>query len=108
MLLRRPDTFELDSIVQIQKTLAQVRLDFDVPLELRGFLFTMNDSTVASKTSLQLLRQTYTHAVFRTVVPRNTDIRNATLARQDIYTYNEKAPVAQLTASLSENCSTYE
>jgi chromosome partitioning protein len=100
IVVASPGYFELDSIVQLQKTLAQVRLDFDVPLELRGFLFTMNDSTVASKTSLQLLRQTYTHAVFRTVVPRNTDIRNSTLARQDIYTYNEKAPVAQAYSKL--------
>jgi chromosome partitioning protein len=95
IVVASPGYFELDSIVQIQKTLAQVRQDFDVPLQLRGFLFTMSDSTVASKTSLQLLRQTYTNAVFKTVIPRNTDIRNSTLARQDIYTYNEKAPVAQ-------------
>ncbi len=100
IVVASPGYFELDSIVQIQKTLAQVRQDFDVPLELRGFLFTMSDSTVASKTSLQLLRQTYTNAVFRTVIPRNTDIRNATLARQDIYTYNEKAPVAQAYSKL--------
>jgi chromosome partitioning protein len=43
---------------------------------------------------LQLLRQAYTGAVFHTVIPRNTDIRNATLNKKDIYSYNDKAPVA--------------
>lgn len=100
LVVASPGYFELDSIVQIQKTLNQVRQDFDVPLELRGFLFTMNDATLASKTSLQLLRQAYTSAVFRTVIPRNTDIRNATLNKKDIYEYNDKAPVAHAYSKL--------
>src|SRR5215210_240247 len=54
-----PGYFELESTIQIQKTLAQVRENFNAGLKLAGFLFTMSEGTVASKTSLQILRQTY-------------------------------------------------
>ncbi len=54
-----PGYFELDSIVQISKTINEVKEYFNSNLELAGFLFTMSDPTVNSKTSLQILRQTY-------------------------------------------------
>jgi chromosome partitioning protein len=53
-----PGYFELDSIVQIQKTLEQVRDKFQSEIKLFGFLFTMSEPTVNTKTSLQILRQT--------------------------------------------------
>src|SRR5438270_5740606 len=66
-----PGYFELDSIVQISKTIANVREFFNPRLELLGFLFTMSDSTINTQTSLQILRQTYTDKVLRTIIPRN-------------------------------------
>ncbi|AZQ39077.1 ParA family protein [Streptomyces cyaneochromogenes] len=72
-----PGYFELDSIVQISKTLKEVRALFNPRLELAGFLFAMADSTINSRTSLQILRQTYTGSVLNTVIPRNTDPRDA-------------------------------
>src|SRR3954469_20014586 len=71
-----PGYFELDSIVQISKTIQQVTQEFNPALDLAGFLFTMSDATVNSKTSLQLLRQTYTGQVLKTIIPRNTDLRD--------------------------------
>jgi chromosome partitioning protein len=44
-----PGYFELDSIVQISKTIDQVKANFNENLELAGFLFTMSDPTVNSK-----------------------------------------------------------
>jgi len=90
-----PGYFELDSIVQISNTLHQVQEMFNPALELEGFLFTMSDSTITTKTSLQVLRQTYTESVFNTVIPRNTDIRDSHMARQDIFTFNPKSTSAE-------------
>jgi chromosome partitioning protein len=90
-----PGYFELDSIVQIGKTIQEVQKNFNPDLSLLGFLFTMSDPTVNSRTSLQILRQTYTSDVLKTVIPRNTDIRDAHFERKDIFTYNPNASAAQ-------------
>ncbi|WP_079024460.1 ParA family protein [Streptomyces scabiei] len=89
-----PGYFELDSIVQISKTIKEVKEYFNSRLELAGFLFTMSDPTVNSKTSLQILRQTYTGSVFNTVIPRNTDLRDAHFNRQDVFSFNPKSTAA--------------
>jgi chromosome partitioning protein len=94
MVIVSPGYFELDSIVQISKTITTVQENFNPDLQLLGFLFTMNEPTKASSTSLQLLRQTYTGLVFSTVIPRNTDIREAHMNKQDIFSYNPAAPAA--------------
>jgi chromosome partitioning protein len=90
-----PGYFELDSIVQISKTIEEVRSVFNPTLSLAGFLFTMSDPTINSETSLRLLRQTYTGQVLRTIIPRNTDIRDAHFNKQDIFTFNAQAKAAQ-------------
>lgn len=89
-----PGYFELDSIVQISRTIAEVREFFNPDLKLAGFLFTMSDPTINAKTSLQLLRQTYPSEVLRTVVPRNTDLRDAHFNKEDIFTFNSNAAAA--------------
>lgn len=89
-----PGYFELDSIVQIGKTMDEVRTYFNPDLKLLGYLFTMSDTTVNSRTSLKILRQTYTDEVFKTVVPRNTDIRDAHFNKQDIYAFKPTATSA--------------
>ncbi len=80
-----PGYFELDSIVQISKTITNVRQYFNPAIQLMGFLFTMSDPTINTKTSLQILRQTYTDSVFNNIVPRNTDIRDAHFNKKDIF-----------------------
>lgn len=95
MVIVAPGYFELDSIVQISKTIKEVREYFNPQLEIAGFLFTMADPTINSKTSLQILRQTYTGSVFNTVIPRNTDLRDAHFEQQDIFSYNPTATSAQ-------------
>lgn len=87
LVIVSPGYFELDSIVQISKTIHEVRDYFNANLQLMGFLFTMSDPTITTKTSLQILRQTYTNAVLTTVIPRNTDVRDAHFHRKDIFTY---------------------
>ncbi|MFE9219759.1 ParA family protein [Streptomyces lavendulae] len=89
-----PGYFELDSIVQISKTTKEVKEYFNPNLELAGFLFTMSDPTVNSKTSLQILRQTYTGSVLNTVIPRNTDLRDAHFNRQDVFSFNPRSTAA--------------
>jgi chromosome partitioning protein len=102
MVVVAPGYFELDSIVQITKTLEEVREYFNPALQLLGFLFTMADPTVNSRLSLKILRQTYTDQVFKTIIPRNTDIRDAHFNKQDIYAFNPKAKSAQAYQRLVE------
>ena len=89
-----PGYFELDSITQILKTLEETRDYYNPSLRLLGFLFTMSDPTVNTRTSLKVLRQAYTDRVFNTVIPRNTDIRDAHFQKQDIFSYKPTAKSA--------------
>lgn len=89
-----PGYFELDSIVQISKTIDEVREFFNPELRLLGYLFTMSEPTVNTRTSLQILRQTYTDKVFKTVIPRNTDMRDAHFSKQDIFDFAPKSSSA--------------
>ncbi len=89
-----PGYFELDSIVQISKTIKEVRDVFNPNLDLLGFLFTMSDPTINTSTSLQILRQTYTDKVLKTIIPRNTDLRDAHFSKQDIFGFNPNAKAA--------------
>ena len=90
-----PGYFELDSIVQISKTIEEVQNIFNPNLQLLGFLFTMSDPTINTTTSLKLLRQTYKDHVFSTIIPRNVDIRDAHFQKQDIFAFNSRAKAAQ-------------
>lgn len=89
-----PGYFELDSITQLLKTLEEVRDFYNPSLRLMGFLFTMSDPTVNTRTSLKVLRQAHTDRVFNTVIPRNTDIRDAHFQKQDIFSYKPDAKSA--------------
>jgi len=94
LIVVSPGYFELDSIVQIGKTVQEVQEFFNPALALRGFLFAMSDPTINTRTSLQVLRQTYTGSVLKTIIPRNVDIKDAHFQKQDIFAYNPKAKVA--------------
>lgn len=88
LVVVEPGYFELDSIVQLNKTLVEVREYYRPELEILGYLFNKSDPTVNSRVSLQILRQTYTDKVFKTVIPRNVDLKDASFDRKDIYSYN--------------------
>ena len=94
MVVVSPGYFELDSIVQISKTIQEVKKYFNPLLNLMGFLFTMSDPTINTETSLRTLRQAYTDKVLKTVIPRNTDLRDAHFNRQDIFAFNPHAKTA--------------
>lgn len=95
-----PGYFELDSIVQIGKTINEVKEFFNPSIQIAGFLFTMSDPTINSETSLKILRQTYTDAVLKTIIPRNTDIRDAHFNKKDVFTYAPDSKSAQAYARL--------
>ena len=89
-----PGYFELDSTVQLGKSIQNVREYFNPRLALAGFLFTMSEPTNNSATSLKILRQTYTGDVLNTVIPKNVDLREAHFSQQDIFAYNPAAKAA--------------
>jgi chromosome partitioning protein len=89
-----PGYFELDSLVQLSKTLDEVREYFNADLSLLGYLFTMSEPTINTSASLQILRQTYTEKVLKTVIPRNVDIRDAHFNKKDIFSFSPRAKAA--------------
>ncbi len=103
-----PGYFELDSLGQLGRAISEVKELFNPSLGLLGYLFTMSDPTVNSKQSLQLLRQTYTSDVLKTVIPRNTDIRDAHFMHQDIFGSNPKAASANGYRKLIKELFNYE
>ena len=94
MVVLSPGYFELDSIVQINRSIAETREYFNPNLDLMGYLFTMSDPTRNSAVSLKLLRQTFPDDLFKAVIPRNTDIRDAHFKHTDIFDYNPTAKSA--------------
>jgi chromosome partitioning protein len=95
LIVVSPGYFELDSTVQLGKTISQVQENFNPGLELAGFLFTMSEPTINTATSLKILRQTYTGDVLNTVIPKNVDLRDAHFNQQDIFAYNPNAKAAR-------------
>ena len=95
LVIVSPGYFELDSIIQISKTIEEVKEFFNSELRLLGLLFTMSDPTVNSKTSLSVLRQTYATTLLNTIIPKNTDVRDAHFNRQDIFGFNPRASSAE-------------
>ena len=90
-----PGYFELESINQINKTIYEVQQDFNPLLKIRGYLFSMADNTVNSKTSLKVLRQTFPEYTFTNIIPRNVDLKDASMNKQDIFAYNPKCVGAE-------------
>ena len=103
-----PGYFELDSLMQINRTLQKVQRFFKPDLKLKGYLFTMSDSTKNSGISLQILRQTYTTQVFNTIIPRNTDLRDAHMNKKDIFSYAPTSSAGQAYARLIDELFYYE
>lgn len=95
LVIIAPGYFELDSVIQLWKTIAEVKEYFNRALRIRGLLFTMSDPTINSKTSLKILRQTYPEHVLQTVIPRNTDLRDAHFNKQDIFTFAPQSKAAE-------------
>src|SRR5256886_11513054 len=80
-----PGYFELDSLVQINRTLQKVQRFFKPDLKLRGYLYTMSDSKRNSGIFFKIFRQTYKNKVFNTIIPRKTDLREAILTLIEIF-----------------------
>jgi chromosome partitioning protein len=89
-----PGYFELDSIVQLTKTVKEVQEFFNARLRILGFLFTMSEPTINTRTSLQLMRQAYGESVLNTVIPKNVDVKDAHMHQQDLFSYNPNSKAA--------------
>lgn len=94
LVIVSPGYFELDSIVQLGKTVEMARRDFNPQLEMAGLLFVMGDQTVNTRTSLEILRKHYASFLLKTMIPRNTDIRDAHFNKQDIFLFSPNSPSA--------------
>jgi nitrogenase subunit NifH len=72
----------------------------------------MSEPTINTSASLQMLWQAYTDRVLATIIPRNTDMKDAMFNKRDIFSFNPRAKAAQaydkLIRELFNRCSTYE
>jgi chromosome partitioning protein len=108
LVIVSPGYFELDSLVQIGKTIEEVKEFYNPALQLLGFLFTMSDQTINTSTSLQVLRQTYTDKVLKTIIPRNVDLKDAHMVKKDIFAYNPNSHSAKAYSRLIEEVFLHE
>lgn len=95
IVVTSPGFFELDSLVQLSKVVEEVREYYNPQIQLFGFLFVMSDTTVSSRESLQILRQAQADLVFKTVVPRNVALRDASFNRRDVFSHDPKSKGAE-------------
>lgn len=102
LVIVSPGYFELDSLVQIGKTIDEVKEYYNPNLDLMGFLFNMSDQTINTSTSLQVLRQTYTDKVLKTVIPRNVDLKDAHMVKKDIFSFSPSSHSAKAYTRLIE------
>lgn len=102
LVVVEPGYFELDSIVQLNKTLNEVREFYHPELHILGYLFTKSDPTVNSRESLKLLRQAYTDKVCKTVIPRNVALKDATFNKQDVFAFEAQSKGAEAYQKLIE------
>ena len=100
IIIVKPGYFELDSITQIIRTIKTVQLDFNPSLVLRGILLNKSDQTIATTESVTMLKQMYPELILPIIIPRNTDVKNAHYRKEDIFTYNNRAPAATAYDSL--------
>jgi len=68
----------------------------------------MSDQTINTSTSLQVLRQTYTDKVLKTIIPRNADLKDAHMVKKDIFAYNPNSHSAKAYARLIEEVFLHE
>ena len=108
VIVVEPGYFELDSIVQITKTIREVQELFNPAFKVRGILFNKSDSTVNTQTSLNILRETYAGYLLSTIIPRNVDVKDAQMNKLDIFTYNPKAKAALAYSRLIAELFPYE
>lgn len=95
LIVTSPGYFELDSIVQIQQTITEVKQNFNPDLNIRGILFTMSEPTKNTKMSKTILLQTYGDLVFKAKIPKNVALKDASLAKVDIFAYEPESKAGQ-------------
>jgi len=71
-------------------------------LKIRGFLFTMFNRTVVSKSIIEQIRQQYGNLVFETLIRQNVRISEASALKKDIFSYDAQSAGAEDYLNLSK------
>lgn len=95
IMVTAPGYFELDSIRQFIFTLNEMRKYWNTNVELKGILFNMSEPTINTRDSKKLLEDIYGKHTFKTIIPRNTDVKDAHLNKMSIFEYKATSPAAQ-------------
>jgi chromosome partitioning protein len=90
-----PGRFELGSIVDFEELVEKVIQNYNSLLRIRGYLYTRGDATVSGKECLITLRQRYPALTFKTIIPSNVDVRDASIRHLDVFGYKPQCVGAQ-------------
>lgn len=82
-----PGYFELDSTVQIMKSIQNIKDNYNPTLNFLGFLFTMKTPNLESSHSYKMLRETYGDMVLGVQIPRNNDVAKSFMMKTDIFDF---------------------
>jgi len=80
--------FALKGIVQLERTISQVKNNLDRPdLRIGGVLCTLDDHTTAASEVKAAIRARFGDLTFDTIIPKNISIEEAHSKTESLYTY---------------------
>lgn len=95
LVVVEPGTFAFSSIKQLQETIEYlIKKEYEHNIELLGFLFNKKAPTDVSRETYEALRNIFQERLFKTVIPRNTDIEKAQLVGSNVFDFNPEAAAA--------------
>jgi chromosome partitioning protein len=87
--------FALEGLNQLLETVKLVRAHLNPNLQVLGAVLTMYDRrTALNRKIVREVRKTFPGHVFESIIPRNTDLRDAHFQKQDIFSFNPRAKAA--------------
>lgn len=95
IIVVEPGQLEIKSIHQFEKTFEYVVSTANPTLVLKGILFNKRERTSASDISLETLLSEYPNHLLKTHIWRRTEIKDAQIEHQNIFTYKPQSVSAQ-------------
>jgi len=102
LLVVQAQYLAVQGLQTILDLVANIKENLNTSLYLQGILITQVNRTLANKIIMNFLQTHHEHTIFSTTIRQNTDLVEATIANQDIFTYNAKSNGAEDYAALAQ------
>jgi len=87
--------FALEGMTQLLNTIALVKNRLNHALEILGIVLTMYDSrTKSSKEIYEDVKKHFPNELFKTIIPRNVTVTDATMVGEPVVIYKKDSPAA--------------